>query len=48
MRNIHQHSLFPVAVLVLTAALGVFIYLTVTSAPEAAEPSVVNIEEVTP
>lgn len=48
MRNIHKHSLFPVAVLLLTAALGVFIYLTVTSTPDAAEPSAVNMEEVTP
>jgi hypothetical protein len=48
MRNIHQHSLFPVAIVLLTAALGVFIYFTVTSGPEAAETSVVNIEEVTP
>lgn len=48
MRNIHKHSLFPVAVLLLTVVLGIFIYLTVTSTPEVTEPSSVNIEEVTP
>jgi hypothetical protein len=48
MRNIHQHSFFPVAVLLLTVVLGIFIYLTVTSTPEVTEPSSVNREEVTP
>jgi hypothetical protein len=48
MRNIHQHSLFPVAVLLLTAGLGVFIYFTVTSTPETTGGTSTNVEEVVP
>lgn len=48
MKNIHKHSLFPVVIIGLTLALGGFIYLTVTSAPEVQTQSSAVVEEITP